>query len=260
ESRLKQGTVMEKVHNFRDLGGIRTADGCAVKKGLFFRSAMLNDATHNDIEYLKSLDLKVIFAYRDTDELTIVKTDPYAPLGVKHYNYPTDMQNRQLYKLKRAPVFFKAFHKVTFEDIKSTYRNIPFNNIGYKKMVEALQKGEVPFLQHCTAGKDRAGMGVAILLMILGAPYEEILKDYMKSLEIKTYIEAKVGRFIPKFIRGRMLKRYEPLFVVHECLLEAAHIEIISRYNTVDNYLLKEFNLNEPELKRLRETYTEKIS
>lgn len=248
---------LEKVYNFRDLGGIKTSDGKKIKKALFFRSAMLNDATSADIEHLKNLNLKIIFDYRDTDELDIVKTDPYSMLGVKHYNYPTDMQNKQLYKLKKAPAFIKAFHKVTIEDIKCTYINIPFNNIGYKKMVEALQQGDVPFLQHCTAGKDRAGMGVAILLTILGAPYEEVLHDYMKSLEIKEHIEAKVGRFIPSFMRAKMLKRYEPLFVVHECLLETAFNEMLSRYKTIENYLFEEYGLDESELLRLRNKYTE---
>ncbi len=168
---------MERVYNFRDLGGIKTDNASVVKRGLFFRSAMLNDATPHDIEYLKSLNLKVIFDYRDTDELTIVKTNPYKELSAAHRNYPTDMQNKQLYKLKKAPAFFKAFHKVTFEDIKSTYKSIPFDNVGYRKMTEALVNGEVPFLQHCTAGKDRAGMGSAILLAILGVPYTEKLSE-----------------------------------------------------------------------------------
>ncbi|NCA66489.1 MAG: tyrosine-protein phosphatase [Clostridia bacterium] len=251
---------MEKVFNFRDLGATPAQDGRTVKKGLFYRSAMLNDATPADIAFLKSLNLKVIFDYRDVDELEIVKKDPYALIGAKHLNYPTDMQNKKLYKLKKSSHFMKAFRKVTFEDIKDTYRCIPFNNIGYKKMTEALSAGEVPLLQHCTAGKDRAGLGSAILLMILGVDYQYILEDYMKSLEIKKHIEDKVGHYIPKIFRARLLKRFEPLFVVHECLLETAFSAIKERYTTLENYLLEEFGLDAKALSDIRERYTEKIS
>ncbi len=251
---------MEKVYNFRDLGGIPASNGRVIKKGLFYRSAMLNDATPCDISFLSSLKLKLIFDYRDVDELDIIKTNPYAHIGAEHINCPTDMQNKKLYKLKTAPTFLKAFHKVTFEDIKDTYRGIPFDNVGYKRMVSALRQGEVPFLQHCTAGKDRAGLGSAILLAILGAEYCEIEKDYMKSLEIKEHIEKKVGHFIPKIFRSRLLKRYEPLFVVHESLLQTAFNAITDKYGSLEEYFLQEFGIDAAELARIREEYTESLS
>lgn len=251
---------MEKIYNFRDLGGIPVQNGKVIKKGLFYRSAMLNYATEKDIEFLKSLNLKIIFDYRDTDELSILGSDPYSKIGAKHLNYPTDMQNKKLYKLKTAPSFFKAFHKVTFEDIKDSYRYIPFNNTGYKKMIESLQQGEVPFLQHCTAGKDRAGLGSAILLMVLGADYKEVLDDYMKSMEVKAYLEDNIGRLIPKIIRSSMLKRYEPLLVVKEFLLDTALDAMVTKYGTLENYFLEEYGLDSVELERLRDKYTEKLS
>jgi protein-tyrosine phosphatase len=37
--------MLKNIKNFRDLGGLKTEDGKKVKRGIFFRSAMLNDAT-----------------------------------------------------------------------------------------------------------------------------------------------------------------------------------------------------------------------
>lgn len=248
---------MEKVVNFRDLGGIRAADGKTVKNGLFFRSAMLNEATEADIAFLKSLNIKTIFDYRDTDEAAMMKTNPYGALGVTYYNIPAAMNNEKLFKLKESRGLGKLFHKFTLDDVKVSYRNLPFGNEGYKAMVRALQNGEVPMLQHCTAGKDRAGLGSALLLLILGARYEDILEDYMKSLEIKDYVQQKVAGFFPSLLLRPIMKRYEPLFIVDKALLDAAVEEIIKRCGTFENYLLIEFGLDESAIQALRDKYTE---
>lgn len=248
---------MQKVMNFRDLGGIKTVDGKVIKKGIFFRSAMLNDATEEDIEYLKSLNLKQVFDYRDDDEIILMKTNPYELLGVKHLNYPAYLNNKKLLQLKKSSYLSRLFQKVTLEDIKDTYRYLPFENKGYKAMVEALKNGEVPIYQHCTAGKDRAGLGSALLLAILGASYEEILEDYMKSMQIKEYIEERIAGFIPKLIRKRLLKRYEALFIVDKALLDTSVEAIIEKYGNMENYFLQEYNLTKEEITQIRERYTE---
>jgi len=41
----------------------------------------------------------------------------------------------------------------------------------------------LPFLVHCTQGKDRTGLVIALVLMILGVPLTAIDHDYMLSLQ-----------------------------------------------------------------------------
>ncbi|MDD4316380.1 MAG: tyrosine-protein phosphatase [Clostridia bacterium] len=248
---------MQKVLNFRDLGGIPTGDGRKVKNCLFYRSAMLNDATKEDIEYLRNLNLRVIFDYRDEDETVMVKKNPYGEIGAKYINLPAAMNNDKLFKLKKSSFLSRVFLKFSLDDIKVSYRNLPFDNESYRAMVKAMQQGEVPFLQHCTAGKDRAGMGSVILLLILGAKYEDILADYMKSLEIKEHIEKQAARFVPKALRRVIMKRFEPLFVVDKALLDAAFEAIIGKYGSVENYLKCEFSLEQSDITKLRDRYTE---
>ncbi|MGL6105729.1 tyrosine-protein phosphatase [Romboutsia sp.] len=43
--------------NFRDLGGHKSSDGRIIKKGLFFRSAHLQDLNEEDINLLKQLKI-----------------------------------------------------------------------------------------------------------------------------------------------------------------------------------------------------------
>jgi protein-tyrosine phosphatase len=49
------------------------------------------------------------------------------------------------------------------------------------KIVDALLANEVPMVVHCTAGKDRTGVAIAMLLTLLGVAREDVLSDYAKS-------------------------------------------------------------------------------
>ncbi len=249
--------TMEKVLNFRDLGGIKVAGGKKVKNGLFFRSGMLNDATGTDIKYLKSLGLKVIFDYRDELEAEFLKSDPYELLKIERAHFPSDLKNDKLFKLKEASNLRRIFHRFTLDDIKSTYRSLPFDNKGYRAMLKAVEEGKVPFLQHCSAGKDRAGLGSELLLAVLGASYEDILADYMISLHYKDALADRLVPLLPRVLRNFIIRRYQPLFIVDKQLLDTALDAVIARYGTFEEYLSAEYSLDADKIAKIRVMYTE---
>lgn len=248
---------MEKILNFRDLGGIPAANGKKVKSGMFYRSGMLNDASDNDIAYLSSLGLKVVFDYRDELEAQYLKSAPYERLGVQRAHFPSDLNNDKLFKLKKASNIRRLLHKFTFDDIKSTYTSLPFDNAGYKAIVQAMEQGQTPFLQHCSAGKDRAGLGSALILAILGVSYGDILADYMISMQYKDAFADRLLSFLPFFLRGFIKRRYEPLFAVDKILLDTAISAIKEKYGSFEAYLLAEYNLDNEKIAELRDKYTE---
>lgn len=247
---------MEGIKNFRDLGGLPTQDGRKIKTGLFFRSAAWDFATKEDLEFLQSLRLARVFDYRDANEGNPSALKNYETVGTRHGNYPTYITKGKLFKLNNSG-WTRALIVIRDKDVQKFYRCLPFGNDGYKEMVRALENGEVPFLQHCTAGKDRAGVGSALLEAILGVSYDVILEDYLKSEEVRDYIRELMSQEIPPFLRKRLVKRYEPLFGVNRIYLDSVRKAIIDKYGSLAEYLLGEFGLTEQKITKLRDLYTE---
>ena len=48
-------------------------------------------------------------------------------------------------------------------------------------MLHALAEDSVPALMHCAAGKDRAGLSIAVTLLAVGVEREAIVADYLES-------------------------------------------------------------------------------
>jgi len=67
---------------------------------------------------------------------------------------------------------------------------------------QALLDADGPVLFHCSTGKDRTGVAAALLLMALGVSEEDIVKDYMRSLDP---MFEKMFPVVP-FLRSQMVR------------------------------------------------------
>ena len=54
------------------------------------------------------------------------------------------------------------------------------------------QTSDTPLLVHCTAGKDRTGFASALLLTLLGVPWDAVMDDYLRTNELWT---GHIGRY-----------------------------------------------------------------
>lgn len=63
------------------------------------------------------------------------------------------------------------------------------------EIVDVVVEGETPVLVHCSAGKDRTGVVVALLLALVGVERERIIADYLKTA---TNMPAVTARFVPQ--------------------------------------------------------------
>lgn len=76
----------EKISNARDMGGLRTAQGCIISSGLLIRSANLSNATGSDRNVLrekyhlsKNIDLRTEMERNEMPDVRIEAVD-YLPI------------------------------------------------------------------------------------------------------------------------------------------------------------------------------------
>jgi len=51
----------------------------------------------------------------------------------------------------------------------------------HSQVLHSLAEDSVPALMHCAAGKDRAGLSIAVTLLAVGVEREAIVADYLES-------------------------------------------------------------------------------
>ncbi len=243
------------IANFRDLGGIKCENGRTVKKGFFYRSAMIDRATDEELLELKKLGIKVAFDFRDAGETRGDR--PYAMIGAEHRNVPATYKNDKLFKMSKGGGVLLLFRKVTWHDVAETYEHLPIGNVAYKELIKSVVEDETPILMHCSAGKDRAGIGATIILLLLGVGYEELLEEYLKSTKVQHFIESIIGEKIPKIFHKFAFRHFHAYFTVYKELLDTSLNRIKEVYGDYETYFLKEFGITPEMREELIEKYTE---
>jgi protein-tyrosine phosphatase len=181
---------LEGGSNFRDLGGYRTVAGAETGWGALYRSAVMSGLTPDDFRRLTSLGVKTVCDFRSTDER---KRDAVAwPEGVQPTVLATDygLDTGAIAALFRGgPVTAESVRKA----MAGFYAEMPFTFAGqHAAMVGDLVDRRAPLAFNCSAGKDRTGLAAALLLTVLGVPYETAMSDYLLSNE--TYRPAAMTR------------------------------------------------------------------
>ena len=115
------------------------------------------------------------------------------------------------------------------------------------------EPGTLPALIHCTYGKDRTGVAVAIVLRSLGVPREKIMEDYLLSNKFwgsKTELYSCLANCASCFRTPRSEVR--ALMEVRPEYLQASFAAIDERYGSFDNYLHQGLSIDEQTLESLR--------
>ena len=169
--------------NFRDLGGYRTAQGRTVRRGAVFRSAHLGNLTTQDRGALGKLGVRTIVDLRGVNEAA---ETPHAVEGLSCRIVGAHIEPAVGERLRAAMADGSISPHVVMDIFADHYRDYPRRCApGFRTLFTTLSDGtHRPLVFHCTAGKDRTGFASALLLTLLGVPWDQVMEDYLRTNEL----------------------------------------------------------------------------
>ncbi|MFH8496221.1 tyrosine-protein phosphatase [Streptomyces coeruleorubidus] len=247
------------VRNFRDVGGLPTADGRRVRQGVLFRSGHLAHATGEDAAFLTTLGLHTIFDFRNAADQKLEGPDVELP-GVRNVNLPLSdpADGAEFWRMVRDGDLDQL--RAILSDGKgadrmiASYRMIIRTRTAeHSRVLHALAEDSVPALMHCAAGKDRAGLSIAVTLLALGVEREAIVDDYLKSNAKHRRYKVRRSSSAASAYSPEVMELLSPLFDARAEYLAAAFDTIEETWGGVDTYLQKGLGLTPETRERLRE-------
>ncbi|MFO1081947.1 MAG: tyrosine-protein phosphatase [Reyranellaceae bacterium] len=182
---------LEGGSNFRDLGGYRTADGRTVRRGAVFRSAHLGGLTDADRAALAGVGVRTIVDLRGVSEAA---ETPHQVDGIECRIVGAHIEPGVGDRIRNAVADGSATPHLMMQFLTDHYRDYPRRCApGFRTLFATLSDGtHRPLVFHCTAGKDRTGFASALLLSLLGVPWETVVEDYLHTNAVWT---GHVGRY-----------------------------------------------------------------
>jgi protein-tyrosine phosphatase len=244
---LPRAVPLRAASNLRDLGGWRVADGRRVRYGRVFRSASLARLTEEDVTTLAALGLRTVCDFRGEEEAA--RAPSRLPPGVERVALPIEPT------VGASLRDLLAREASTGEDVVlllgRAYMDYVTTHLHrYRQLFELLlQPRRHALLFHCSAGKDRTGLGAALLLTALGASRETVMADYVAT--------DRLWRREYALPAGTPRPLAEALYGTHPHLLEAALDAAVEPFGGEAGLLEHGLGLDPPRLEALRELLLE---
>lgn len=152
--------------NFRDVGGL-PAGAARTRAGVLFRSGNLARLDDDGRAVLARLGIRRIVDLREDDELA---REP-SRLGA----LPVETV--------RVPLFLGSTASFFVEDISlpAMYRALVDGSADRIIAAARAVIADQPVLVHCTVGKDRTGVTIALLLAAAGVDEDAVVSDYART-------------------------------------------------------------------------------
>ncbi|MFT4051812.1 MAG: tyrosine-protein phosphatase [Microbacterium sp.] len=233
--------VVPGADNFRDIGGLPAASG-QTRVGVLFRSGHLARLGDEGREAMRRLGIRRIVDLRADDEVVRERSRTEG-LGIETV---------------RVPLFLGSTASFFVNDtsLVQLYRGLVDG--AADRIVEAIRAalGQTPVLVHCTAGKDRTGVTVALMLAAAGVEREAVVADYAlteRLLPAERNVRSleELRRLHPEAHHLEDLVTRSPAPVLRELLAD-----IDARYGSAAGFL-GAHGMDDDELPRLRDALIE---
>ncbi len=231
---------IDGVNNFRDVGGL-PAEGGRIRSGMLLRSGQLSAATTAGVNEVRRR-VSHIVDLRDGEEVAAEPTEIEGP------------------DTTHLPLFLGSVRSFFESDTSLDDLYLHLLEESGERLVAAIRiiaAGE-PTLVHCTVGKDRTGVTVALALAAVGTDREAIIDDYaltesLLPAERSNRIAAYLRSQHPEAVHAVALATQSPAPVMR-ALLE----QVDERWGSAADYL-RANGMTDQELEDLREALVEEV-
>ena len=201
--------------NSRDIGGYSSSIG-TIKHNVVIRSDALKFLTEDN-------------------KLFLIKNNITTQIDLRTENvvrrFPSSLEEDNRFTYYNFPLTEGSMKSLEENDsVSSLYSRMVENKEVFYNVFKTFINSKSGVIINCTAGKDRTGMVIYMMLSLCGIDFETILEDYTfsdKYIEYRLPLVRKEITDFPKFL-GDAKKEY---------LIEF-HKNFINKYQSVENYLL----------------------
>ena len=252
---------LQSLPNTRDLGALVTEDGRHILPKRLLRSGNLYHMSIVDQDMLlNEYHLTTVVDFRTRMEC-LEKPDTVMQ-GVEYHELPIiEDETLGITRMGSFEEMFRNFREVPDEFMLKQYASLVHDEYSvkqYARFLDAvLHQDEGAVLWHCSAGKDRAGIGTVLLLCALGVSKKTIYEDFMKT---NLYLDKEMEYMI-RFLETKMIvdnqtmDKIRLLYKVKEEYLDIVFRTIRNDYGSMEMFMKKALYMTPKMLEALRKKY-----
>lgn len=242
--------MSEGLLNFRAVESY-PATGGRLRPNWLYRSGAFDKITEAGLDHMRALDVTRVFDLRSNGEKKRRPSPLVTQPGFDVFEEPHSIRSGDLRNVLASPA---STAEGAADEMRSIYTLFPEKFAGvFATCFRALASGDRPFVIHCTAGKDRTGLAVALLLSVAGVARTDIFEDYGRT-------NAAAGALATRLTSGTDGLNYviaheallPPVIAADESYLATAFDVIDGRFGGVEPYLTHLVGLSAAELATMR--------
>lgn len=231
---LPRSLPLQGASNVRDLGGWPVAGGRRVRAGRIWRSAALHGLTEDDLGALSRAGIATVCDLRGEREAA--RAPSRLPPGAEAHPLPIepfvgaslrDMLERGAATGEGATELLRQAYLAYVSDHLEAYRSL---------FALLLREERRPLLFHCSAGKDRTGIGAALILTVLGADRATVMADYVAT--------DRLWRRDHPLPPGTPRAAADAILSTHPTMLEEALDAVLGRFGGVEGLAVEGLGLD----------------
>ena len=261
--------AFDNLHNTRDLGGMRTLTGDAIKSGKLIRSGLLAPASDEDARRVTLLvdtviDFRTEAERADKPDVELSHVDNiHIPImealvsGIAREEQPGEGEEGKFAKLLRSPEKARAYMCSLYESFVTNDYSVSHYAEFVRHLLRPRHKG---ILFHCTGGKDRAGIAAVIVETILGVSRDDVIADYLMTNECQA---GELTFYMDRAKQETGISGPETdealnwLFCAHREYIDSFYAAIDARYGSFTNFVWEGLKLTDGDVGWLRDEYLE---